>query len=199
MVGGQWGLNRENHIYMTSYWKKISRTSIPISIKLGTNHPWINGIQNDTNKRPGPLQGGDNHKNAKMGSGHLKNLLKNHSAKRAQIYMKAFWHNVDLSLCKAWSLGLEGSTIEKTIFTCVYIVKKKIFSTRTSMPISIKLCTNHPWVKSWIQNCSIKGPGPCQRGDNHKNAKSGVRSVKFFCHQEPPSQNSSNLHESFLI
>jgi hypothetical protein len=29
---------------------------------------------------------------------------------------------------------------------------------------------NHPWVKG-ILNCSNKGPGPFQMGDNHKNAK----------------------------
>jgi hypothetical protein len=30
------------------------------------------GILNFSNKGPGPLQRGDNHKNAKMGLGHLK-------------------------------------------------------------------------------------------------------------------------------
>jgi hypothetical protein len=49
-------------------------------------------------------------------------------------------------------------------------ILKKIFSFRTSRPISIKLDANHPWVKE-ILNCSNKGPGPFQRGDNHKNAK----------------------------
>jgi hypothetical protein len=43
--------------------KMFSRTSRPISIKLGTNHPWKKGIQNSTNKGPGLLQRGDNHKN----------------------------------------------------------------------------------------------------------------------------------------
>jgi hypothetical protein len=37
--------------------KKIfSRTSGPISIKLGTNHPWVKGILNCSNKGPGLLQ-----------------------------------------------------------------------------------------------------------------------------------------------
>jgi hypothetical protein len=40
------------------------------------------------------------------------------------------------------------------------------------MPISIKLCTNHPWIKE-ILDCTNKGPGPLQSGDNHKNAKMG--------------------------
>jgi hypothetical protein len=48
-------------------------------------------------------------------------------------------------------------------------ILKKIFS-RTSMPISIKIGINHPWVKG-ILNRSDKGSGPLQRGDNHKNAK----------------------------
>jgi hypothetical protein len=53
----------------------------------------------------------------------------------------------------------------------MFILKKKNFS-RTSRPISIKLGMNLPWVKG-ILNCSNKGPGPFQRGDNHKNAKFG--------------------------
>jgi hypothetical protein len=53
--------------------KKIfSRTSQPISIKLSTNHPCVKGIQICSNKGPGPLQRGDNYKNAKMGCDDLK-------------------------------------------------------------------------------------------------------------------------------
>jgi hypothetical protein len=50
--------------------KKIffSRISWPISIKLGTYHPWVKGIINCSNEGSGPL-----HKNAKMGWDHLKN------------------------------------------------------------------------------------------------------------------------------
>jgi hypothetical protein len=53
----------------------------------------------------------------------------------------------------------------------MFILKKKIFF-RTSKLISIKLGTNHPWVKG-IQNCSNKGRGTLQRVDNHKNTKMG--------------------------
>jgi hypothetical protein len=31
-----------------------------------------------------------------------------------------------------------------------------------------------------ILNCSNKGPGPLQRGDNHKNAKMGWGHLKIF-------------------
>jgi hypothetical protein len=51
-------------------------------------------------------------------------------------------------------------------------ILKKIFFSRTSRPISIKLGINHPLIKG-ILNCSNKGPGPLQRGDNPKNAKMG--------------------------
>jgi hypothetical protein len=47
----------------------------------------------------------------------------------------------------------------------------KIFS-RTRGPISFKLSANYPWIKG-IQVSSNNGPGPFQRGDNHKNVKVG--------------------------
>jgi hypothetical protein len=42
---------------------------MPISVKLGANHPWVKEIVNCANKRPGPLQREDN---LKMGWAHLK-------------------------------------------------------------------------------------------------------------------------------
>jgi hypothetical protein len=54
----------------------------------------------------------------------------------------------------------------------------KIFS-RTSRPISIKLSTNQRWVKKTL-NCSNEGPGPLQRGDNHKSAKMGWVHLKIL-------------------
>jgi hypothetical protein len=51
------------------------RTSWPNSIKLGTNYPWVKGIQVCLNKGPGPLQRGNNHKNVKIWWGHLKIFL----------------------------------------------------------------------------------------------------------------------------
>jgi hypothetical protein len=57
------GHNRESHIYMFIFLKIFSRTSRPISINLGTNHPWVKEILDCTNKGPCPFQRGDNHKN----------------------------------------------------------------------------------------------------------------------------------------
>jgi hypothetical protein len=58
----------------SGFLKKIflSRTSRTNSIKLGTHYPWVKGIQVCSNEGPGPLLRGDNHKNVKMGWGHLK-------------------------------------------------------------------------------------------------------------------------------
>jgi hypothetical protein len=62
---------------------------------------------------------------------------------------------------------LQGEIISKSKNTQKFL--KKIFS-RTSMPISRKVSTNHPSVKG-IQNCSNTGPSPVQRRDNYKNVK----------------------------
>jgi hypothetical protein len=43
------------------------RTSRPISIKLGINHPWVKGILNCSNKGPSPLQREIITRNTKMG------------------------------------------------------------------------------------------------------------------------------------
>jgi hypothetical protein len=53
---------------------------------------------------------------------------------------------------------------------------KKFFFSRTTGHNSIKLGTNHHWVKE-IQVCSNKGPGP------HKNAKMGWGHLKIFFSQ----------------
>jgi hypothetical protein len=65
------------------------------------------------------------------------------------------------------------------------------------MPISMKLGTNHPWVKR-IKNCPKEGPGSLRRVDNHIEAKMGFNHLIFFS-QEPQSHKSSYLQESFLI
>ena len=53
------------------------------------------------------------------------------------------------------------------------------FFSRTARTNSTKLGTHHPWVKG-LQICSNEGPGPHQRGDNHKNAKIGWCHLKIF-------------------
>jgi hypothetical protein len=62
------------------------------------------------------------------------------------------------------------------------LILKEIFFSRTSRPISIKLDTNHPWIKG-ILNCSNKGPGSLERGDNYQKCKNGVGSFKNLLFQ----------------
>jgi hypothetical protein len=59
----------------------------------------------------------------KYGGIIFKNLLKNHKTRNGQIYMKAFLHIAKSCLFKSWSSGLEGATIGKSIFACVYSLK----------------------------------------------------------------------------
>jgi hypothetical protein len=66
----------------------FSRTSTPISIKLGINHHWVKGILNSSNKGPGHFQMGYNHKNAKMGWVHIKIFFSR--TRIGHIYMKVF-------------------------------------------------------------------------------------------------------------
>ena len=157
------------------HWKFLkiffSRTNGPNSIKLGTKYPWVKGIQVCSNKGPGPLQRGDNHKNVKIGWGHLKiffyrttgpiltRLGTNHSwVKGIQVCSK-----------EGDSPSPRGDNSERVKIHWKFL---KIFFFRTNRPNSIKLGTNYPWVKG-IQVCSNKGPVPIQRGDNHKNVKMG--------------------------
>ena len=72
--GGRDGATIGKTIFTYVYIEKkiFSRTSRPISIKLGISHPWVKEILNCSNKGPGPLQRGGNYKNAKMGWGHIK-------------------------------------------------------------------------------------------------------------------------------
>jgi hypothetical protein len=50
----------------------FSRTSRPISTKLGTKHPLVKRIRNCSKEGPGSFPRGDNHRNAKIGWSHLK-------------------------------------------------------------------------------------------------------------------------------
>jgi hypothetical protein len=63
----------------------------------------------------------------------------------------------------------------------MFILKKKIFFSRTSRPISTKLGINHPWVKG-ILNCPNKGPGPLQREYNLKNSVGSLKNLLLQNH-----------------
>jgi hypothetical protein len=65
------------------------------SIKLGTHYLWVKEVC--SNKGPGPLQRGDNHKN---GVGSFKNLLQNHWANFNQTWHISSLGEGDISLSK---------------------------------------------------------------------------------------------------
>jgi hypothetical protein len=115
---GSEGATVRKTIFTSVYIEKeiFSRTSRPISVKLGTNHPWAKGILNCSNKGPGLLQRGDNNKNAKIWRGHRKKFP------WEPLTQKSFWHSVYSSLYKLWSLRIKvGDTRRETIFTFVYL------------------------------------------------------------------------------
>jgi hypothetical protein len=72
-LGVRRGHNKENHIYICIYRKKIffSIASKPISIKFGTNYPWVNRIKDCSKEEPGSFPRRDNHRNAKIGWDHF--------------------------------------------------------------------------------------------------------------------------------
>jgi hypothetical protein len=78
----------------------FSRTSMPNSIKLNTNYLFVKEIQVCSNKGPGPLQRGNNHKNVKMGLGSFNNLLQNHWANFNQTRKKSSLGEGDSNLFK---------------------------------------------------------------------------------------------------
>jgi hypothetical protein len=61
----------DNHKNVKMEWGHLKiffyRTTGPILTRLGTNHPWVKGIQVFSSKGPDPLQRVDNHKNVKVG------------------------------------------------------------------------------------------------------------------------------------
>jgi hypothetical protein len=60
-------------IFTCVYVEKIfSRTSRPISIKFGTNYPWVKRSKNCSKEEPGSFPRGDNYRNAKIGWNHFK-------------------------------------------------------------------------------------------------------------------------------
>jgi hypothetical protein len=62
----------------------------------------VKGIQVCSIKEPGPLQRVYNHKNVKMGWGHLKN----YEARKAEFYMKALFTSTKARCLKSWPPGV---------------------------------------------------------------------------------------------
>ena len=104
-----------------------------------------------------------------------------------------------LSRCFMVFCSLSWKYSDHLLFVVHLSVNVYIFNvfSKTTDQILNRFGTNHHWVKE-ILNCSNKGPGLLQRGDNHKNAKMGWDHWKIFS-PEPLSLNMSYWHESFII
>jgi hypothetical protein len=126
--------------------KIFFRTSRPNSIKLGTNYPWVKGIQVCSNKRSGPLQRGDNHKNVKMGWGHLKIFFSRTTEPiLTRLSTKHPWvKGIQVCSKERDSPSPRGDNSERVKMHWKFL---KIFFYITSWPKSFKLGRNYPWVK----------------------------------------------------
>ena len=133
--------------------KIFFRATGAISNKLGTNHPWVKGIQISSIKEPRLYQRGDNWETVKMNWQLFKNLLlQNHRGNFNQTWHKASFGNWNLSL-----LQWRAMPFPKEILSGNKKIKNrqllKIFFSRTSGRILSKLDTKHSWLKG-IQVCS---------------------------------------------
>jgi hypothetical protein len=78
---------------------------LPFSIKLYTNRHCIKGIKSVQIKEQVLFKGEIITKMQKNRMGHFKNLLKNHKARNAKIYTKAYLDSANSRLYKSWSPG----------------------------------------------------------------------------------------------
>jgi hypothetical protein len=92
----------DNSKRVKTHWKFFK--DLPLQYQQAIfNHTWYKtslgkGNSNCSNQGPRPLQREDNHKN-RVGS--FKILLKNHWARKTEMYMNTSWHGADLSLLKS--------------------------------------------------------------------------------------------------
>ena len=120
----------DNSEIVNIHWKLLkiffSRTSGPISTKLGTEHSWVKGIQVCSSQGPCPSPRGDNSKIVKL---YLK-------------YLKIFCRSLFKWRATHFSRG-------DNLWNCKIILEilfKSYFS-NTSGPVLTKFGTKYSWVK----------------------------------------------------
>ena len=159
----------------------FSRTTGPISTKLGTNHPLVSGIPEFPfvqMKGPALLPRGDNYEIVKIQWRMWKILLSRTSGPiSTKLGTKYLWvKGIQVYSNKGSRLFPRGDNydIAKILWR-----NFKIFFSRTNGTISTKLGTKHFWVKK-IQICSNEGPWPFPRGDSYEIRKIHWRILKKF-------------------
>ena len=88
----------DNYEIVKIHWRNLkiffSRTTGPISIKLGTKHPWVKGIPFWSKKWPYPFPRGDNYEVVKIHWRNFNNfLLQNHGP-----ILTKTWHKATLGM-----------------------------------------------------------------------------------------------------
>ena len=132
--------------------KIFSRTTVPPSTKLGTNHSWVKGIQVCSNERLHPSQRGDNSERVKINWTTFKNfLLQNHWAN-----FNKTWHKASMGEDESSFYSNEESNPSQRGDNCKkvkihYWKLFKVFFSRTTGTFSTKLDT-----KRRIQFCNMK-------------------------------------------
>ena len=118
---------------------EIKKSTEPISTKLGTKHPWLKGIQVCSNKGPCPFPRGCWLKNCENISRIFWRTTCQFQPNLAQSIL--FWRGFNFIQMKGHVL-FQGEVIrgEKYIDKIL-----KIFSSKTTRPISTKLGTNILW------------------------------------------------------
>jgi hypothetical protein len=102
----------------------------------------VKGMQVCSNKGPSTLQRGNNHKNVKMGWGHLKIFLSRTTRPiLTRLGTNHFWvEGIQVSSNEGDNLSPRGDNSKRIKIHCKVF---KIFFSRTSRPNSIKLGTNY--------------------------------------------------------
>jgi hypothetical protein len=100
----------------------------------------VKGIQVCSNKGPGLLQRGDNHKNVKIGWGHLKIYSRTTGPILTRLGRNHPWgEEIQVCLNEGDCPSSRGDNSETKKYTEIFL---KIVFSRTCRPNSIKLSTN---------------------------------------------------------
>ena len=187
-----------------------SRTTYPISTKLGTKHPWMKGIQAFSNEGPGPYPRWDNYELAKMywqifprtsvqistklstkhiGWREFKFIQMKGQAnfqgeiitkKRKQFDTGEFQPNLAQRI-RRWGWFKFVQMKCQAHFQREIITDKRKYISRTTVPITTKLGTE--WDSNFYSN---EGPCPFSRGDNNEIVKIHWQILKIFSRTTGP-------------
>ena len=147
----------------------FSRTTGPILTKLGTNHPWGEGIQVCSNEGDCPSPRGDNSETVKIHWKFLKIFFSRTSCPNSIKLGTHYPWMKEIQVCsnKGPVPLLRGDNYKNVKMGWGHL---KIYFSRTTEPILTRLGTDHLWGEGF-QVCSNEGDCPSARGDNSNSVK----------------------------